>query len=73
MNIPRGSLLIFIGLALFGAGVLHMVSLFDWFRRLPGDIRSEGENTRVFIPVTSMVIVPVAVSILFQIVRRFFG
>jgi uncharacterized protein HemY len=73
MNLSPGVVLVFIGLALVGAGLLYMAGMLDWFGRLPGDIRIEGENTRVFIPITSMVIVSIVVSVVFQIVRRFLG
>jgi len=73
MNLSSGIVLVFIGLALIAAGLLCMAGLLDWFGRLPGDIRIEGENTRVFIPITSMVIISVVVSVVFQIVRRLFG
>jgi len=73
MNLSPGVVLVFIGLALVGAGLLYMAGMLDWFGRLPGDIRIEGENTRVFIPITSMVVVSIVVSVVFQIVRRFLG
>nr|WP_296748548.1 DUF2905 domain-containing protein [Thioalkalivibrio sp.] len=73
MNLSPGVVLVFIGLALVGAGLLYMAGLLDWFGRLPGDLRIEGENTRVLIPITSMVIVSIVVSVVFQIVRRFLG
>lgn len=73
MNVSPGVVLVFIGLALVGAGLLYMAGLLDWFGRLPGDIRIEGENTRLFIPITSMVIVSIVLSLVFHILRRFFG
>ncbi|TVP81224.1 DUF2905 domain-containing protein [Thioalkalivibrio sp.] len=73
MNVSPGVVLVFIGLALVGAGLLYMAGLLDWFGRLPGDIRIEGESTRVFIPITSMVIVSIVLSLVFHILRRFLG
>ena len=73
MNLSSGIVLVFIGLALIAAGLRYMAGLLDWFGRLPGDIRIEGENTRVFMPIMSMVIISVVVSVVFQIVRRLFG
>jgi hypothetical protein len=35
----------------------------SWFGNLPGDIRIEGENTRVFIPITSMIVSSVILSV----------
>ena len=43
---------------------------FSWFGKLPGDIRIETERGVVFIPVTSMVIVSVALTLLINLIRR---
>ncbi|MEQ8493065.1 MAG: DUF2905 domain-containing protein, partial [Gammaproteobacteria bacterium] len=42
----------------------------NWFGRLPGDIRIESGRTRVFVPLTSMLVVSVAVSLLLWFLRR---
>lgn len=73
MNLSPGIVLVVIGFALVAAGILYMAGLLDWFGRLPGDIRIEGENTRVYIPITSMIIISLGLSFLFQILRRLFG
>jgi len=53
-----GGILVVIGL------VLHFAPwLLTWFGRLPGDIRYQGARTRVFIPVTSMIIVSIIMTI----------
>ncbi|MGO9653121.1 DUF2905 domain-containing protein, partial [Mycobacterium sp.] len=39
----------------------------SWFGRLPGDIRVERDNVRVYIPVVSMLLVSVAASLLLSI------
>lgn len=67
-----GNLLIAFGVALVLVGVGVRLGLFGWFGRLPGDIRSEGERTTVFIPITSMLIVSVAGTILLNVIARFF-
>jgi hypothetical protein len=41
-----------------------------WFGRLPGDIRFEGGNSRVYIPITSMLIVSVALTVVVNLIRR---
>jgi hypothetical protein len=43
---------------------------FSWFGRLPGDIRIETERGIVFIPITSMVIISVVLTLLFNLFRR---
>jgi hypothetical protein len=42
----------------------------SWFGRLPGDIRIERDNVRVYIPVVSMLLASVVVSLVVQAVRR---
>ena len=40
------------------------------FGRLPGDICIESERSRVFIPITSMVILSVVLTVLINLFRR---
>ena len=65
-----GLLLVGIGalVALIGVGV--MAGLLTWFGRLPGDIRIEGDNVRVYVPIVSMLLVSVLLSIALAIVSR---
>ncbi len=44
--------------------------LLGWFGRLPGDIRIEGEKTQLFIPITSMLLLSVLISLLIYILKR---
>ena len=67
-----GSVLIVLGLGAIVIGALAYVGALNWFGRLPGDIRIEGENSRVFIPITSMLIVSAVLSIGLSLLRRFF-
>ncbi len=64
--------LILIGLALVALGVLlYLVpGLFNWFGRLPGDIRIESERSKVFIPITSMLIISLVLSLIFNLFNR---
>lgn len=64
--------LVIAGAVLIVAGaLLHFApATFSWFGRLPGDIRYESGNTRVFIPITSMVIVSVVLSVIVSLLRR---
>ena len=57
-------------LAALGAAMLYAPWLLNWFGRLPGDIRIEGENGNVFIPITSMLILSVLLSVLLSLFRR---
>ncbi|MEX0779281.1 MAG: DUF2905 domain-containing protein [Balneolales bacterium] len=51
--------------------VLHLAPwLFNWFGRLPGDIRIERGRSYIFIPISSMIIVSLLLTILVNIARR---
>ena len=52
-------------------GGLVAIGAFSWFGRLPGDIRIESGNIRVYIPITTMVLLSVVLSLLAAIFRRF--
>lgn len=60
-----GACLIVIGLLIYSGG-------FNWFGKLPGDIRYESERVGVYVPVVSMLIVSLALSLIFYLIRRFF-
>lgn len=51
-----------------GALVRFAPGLFSWFGHLPGDINIEGENSRVFIPITSMIIISVVLTVIVNLV-----
>jgi len=72
MQMSPGLLLVVIGAVLVVAGLVVMTGLFDWFGRLPGDIRIERGGTRIFIPITSMVIVSIVLTLVVQVIARFF-
>ena len=56
-------MLIGVCVVLVGALVRFAPGLFSWFGHLPGDVRIEGDNSRVFIPVTSMIVVSIALTL----------
>lgn len=64
--------LIIAGLLLVGVGLaLHFAPwLLSWFGRLPGDLRIESENGRVFIPITSMVVTSIALTLILNLFNR---
>ena len=61
--IVAGLTLVVVGLAMYFGGL-------SWFGRLPGDIRHQGENSRVFIPITSMLLASALLTILVNLLRR---
>ena len=60
-----GAVLVFLGLVLSWAP-----GLLGWFGHLPGDIRIERENGSFYFPVTSMIIISIVLSILFNLFFR---
>ena len=46
--------------------------LMNWLGRLPGDIRYETESTRVYIPITTMLLLSLILTIVINFLRRFF-
>ncbi|HEX6300920.1 MAG TPA: DUF2905 domain-containing protein [Acidimicrobiia bacterium] len=56
------------GVLVLGALVRFTPGLFTWFGNLPGDINVEGENSRVFIPITSMIVVSIVLTLVVNIV-----
>ena len=67
-----GKWIIYAGLLLIviGALVQYAPWAINWFGRLPGDIRIQTESGRVFIPITSMIIVSVVLTVLVNLLRR---
>jgi len=60
-----GACLIVLGLLIYSGGL-------NWFGKLPGDIHYESERVGVYIPIVSMLIVSLALSLIFYLMRRFF-
>jgi uncharacterized membrane protein YidH (DUF202 family) len=63
------------GVVLVGVGLLVWLGGLAWFGRLPGDIRIERPNTRVYIPLASSLLLSVVLSLVLSavgaIARRF--
>ncbi len=67
-----GKLFIIVGaiLVLIGLILNYAPGLFSWFGRLPGDIRIEDENRFVFIPLTSMIIISIVLTLIINLFFR---
>lgn len=70
MRSTLGPLLVVAGLVLAVVGGLVWSGALGWFGRLPGDIRVERPNTRVYVPITSMLLLSVVLSLLLALFRR---
>ena len=72
MNRFVGVALITVGLCVVFAGLLIYMGWLSWFGRLPGDIRYETDSVRIYVPIVSMLLLSVVLSVLFYFLRRFF-
>lgn len=63
-------LLIGLGIAAIIVGVLVRFGVLGWFGNLPGDIRIDTGRTRVFVPLMSMLLVSVVLSVVLSLFRR---
>ena len=65
-----GLLIVAGGAVVVVVGLLVMSGALGWFGRLPGDLRVEGAQTRVFVPFTSMLLLSVVLSLIAALLRR---
>ena len=72
MDRSVGLLVILGGVLIIVIGLLIYAGAFRWFGRLPGDIRYESGSVRVYIPIVSMLLISVALTLIFNLLRRFF-
>jgi hypothetical protein len=65
------NMLLVIGAVLVGLGVLlnYAPQSLAWFGHLPGDIRYQSEHSLIVIPLTSMVIVSLVLSVILRLLR----
>ncbi len=67
-----GKLFILLGIILLILGLILTLApqLLSWFGRLPGDIRIEGERGSFFLPLTSMILVSLVLTLLINLLQR---
>lgn len=72
MNNP-GLLLILIGLLIVAAGLLWVaLAHVPWLGRLPGDITIRGEHVRIYLPITTCILVSLILTAVICIIRRLY-
>lgn len=69
-NKALGQLIVAIGLILIVVGLVAMRGWLGWFGHLPGDLRIERENMRVYVPLVSMLLISILFSVLSYVIRR---
>lgn len=57
---------------LLAVGLLIFSGKLSWFGRLPGDIRYEGQRTRVYAPMVSMLLLSLVLSLLMYVLSVIF-
>ena len=66
-----GLLIVGFGVVVILVGLVTMTDALSWFGRLPGDIRYESGNTRIYAPITTMILLSVGLSLFLYVLRRF--
>ncbi|GGG05425.1 DUF2905 domain-containing protein [Pontibacter amylolyticus] len=71
---PLGKYIVIIGIAIVVIGLIVWLAgdKLGWFGNLPGDIRVEREDFKFYMPITSMILVSILLSLLLWVYRRFF-
>jgi hypothetical protein len=68
---PIGRMLMYIGIVLVLVGAFFiLLAKVSWLGRLPGDFVYRGGRLTVFIPVTSMILISLVLTILMNIFWR---
>jgi Protein of unknown function (DUF2905) len=65
-----GLMLVWAGVGIVVIGLLVWAGAFSWFGRLPGDMRIERETVRVYIPIVSMLVISIVVTLLLNLLSR---
>ncbi len=73
MGEQAGKWIVFIGLGLIVLGgiIYYFYDALTWLGRLPGDIRIERDNFRLYIPITTMVLFSVLITLLILLIQWF--
>ncbi|MCW3105496.1 MAG: hypothetical protein JWQ09_2 [Segetibacter sp.] len=72
MNSQAGKYIIFIGIAIIFIGIIiyFFHDKLHWIGRLPGDIRIEKENFKLYFPIMTMVLLSLLLTLIMNILKR---
>ncbi len=70
-TLGRGLVYVGLGLVLLGALVLGLGRVID-LGSLPGDLVYEGNNVRVYVPIATMIVLSVVLTLLLNLALRLF-
>lgn len=65
-----GVLLLVVAVVVAVIGLAVLTGLLNWFGRLPGDIRIDRGNVRVYVPIVSMLLISVVLSVALAVFSR---
>ena len=69
-----GRLLMLLGSGIFILGlILVLAGRVPWLGNLPGDIRYEGENFKLYFPLATMILLSILATVILNIVVRIFN
>jgi H+/Cl- antiporter ClcA len=73
MNQNTGKYIIFIGGILIVAGIIiyFFADKLHWLGRLPGDIRYENANTRIYFPIVTMILLSLLLNLIIYLIKKF--
>ena len=74
MNSETGKYIIVGGVIVVVVGLLvyFFHDKLGWLGRLPGDIRIQRENFRVYFPFTTMILLSVLLTVILSLIRKWF-
>ncbi len=71
MHTVIGKILIVIGIILVIAGLLIFFKVkIPWLGRLPGDIRIEKDGFRLYIPITTCIIISIIITLILLLLKK---
>lgn len=62
------------GIILIAAGLIIWLAgnKFSWLGKLPGDIRIEKENFKFYMPITTMILVSIILTLIIRFINKYF-
>ena len=70
-TLGRGLIYVGLGIVAVGGLVLLLGQVLD-LGRLPGDLVYEGDNVQIYVPIATMVVLSLVLTLLLNLVLRFF-
>lgn len=73
MNSSAGKYMILFGAIIIMIGIIiyFFHDKLNWIGKLPGDIRVEKENFKFYFPITTMILLSLAVTLIINLFRKF--